>query len=111
MVDEIKYTMSRILEVSDKLYENNSESISDIIDELFKTINRIILKFVKDEGIYKSYGIEIPVEILIEQLKNFIEAYKQKDIIMLADTMRYEIYNALDYYKNILLEVGEAGYE
>lgn len=50
----------------------------------------------------KKWGIDVPQDILITQVKNFMEAYEKKDVLMLADTMKYEIYEALCYYKEIL---------
>jgi len=43
---------------------------------------------------------------LISQVKNFLEAFENKDSLMLADTLKYEIYEGLSYYKEVLLVTG-----
>lgn len=48
-------------------------------------------------------GEEFPMDILLQQLQNLDEAYTQKDEILLADTLEYEVSNALQVY----LEQGE----
>ena len=48
-------------------------------------------------------GREFPIDILLQQLQNLDEAYTQKDEVLLADTLEYEISNALQIY----LEQGE----
>ncbi len=48
-------------------------------------------------------GEEFPMDILLQQLQNLNEAYTQKDEVLLADTLEYEVSNALQVY----LELGE----
>ena len=48
-------------------------------------------------------GEEFPMDILLQQLQNLDEAYTQKDEILLADTLEYEVSNALQVY----MEQGE----
>ena len=43
------------------------------------------------------------MDILLQQLQNLDEAYTQKDEVLLADTLEYEVSNALQVY----LEQGE----
>lgn len=48
-------------------------------------------------------GEEFPMDILLQQLQNLNEAYTQKDEVLLADTLEYEVSNVLQVY----LEQGE----
>lgn len=48
-------------------------------------------------------GEEFPMDILLQQLQNLNEAYTQKDEVLLADTLEYEVSNAVQVY----LEQGE----
>lgn len=43
-------------------------------------------------------GEEFPMDILLQQLQNLDEAYTQKDEVLLADTLEYEVSNALQVY-------------
>ena len=43
-------------------------------------------------------GEEFPMDILLQQLQNLSEAYTQKDEVLLADTLEYEVSNALQVY-------------
>ena len=48
-------------------------------------------------------GETFPIDILLQQIQNLNEAYVQKDEVLLADTLEYEISNTLQIY----LEQGE----
>lgn len=48
-------------------------------------------------------GEDFPLDVVLQQIQNLNEAYTAKDEILLADTLEYEIKNALYIY----LEKGE----
>ena len=102
MIGEIEKLLERIDAVAVELYRNNIGAVAVELGEMFPKINQILLKLIGDSDAYEKVGIEVPQDILISQVKNFMEAYEKKDVLMLADTMKYEIYEALCYYKEIL---------
>lgn len=57
--------------------------------------------FAKTEE-YQRLGIEIPQEVILNQLKNLLEAVEMKDITQLLDCFEYEILETLRFYEEIL---------
>ncbi len=43
----------------------------------------------------------MPIDILIQQVKNWNESYIYKDIVMMADTIQYELMEAIEFYIQI----------
>ena len=54
-----------------------------------------------------TIDIEIPVQILLQQLQNLEISYRQRDIVVLADTFEYEVKESICFYIDILKEYGE----
>ena len=48
-------------------------------------------------------GEDFPIEVVLQQVQNLNEAYRARDEVLLADTLEYEVRNALEIY----LENGE----
>ena len=46
--------------------------------------------------------VEIPTDILLQQLANFDQFYRQGDIVQLADTLEYEMKGTISFYLEIL---------
>ena len=46
--------------------------------------------------------VEIPTDILLQQLENFEQFYQQGDIVQLADTLEYEMKESICFYLEIL---------
>jgi len=106
MTKEIDILLERISYISIELYKNNLIGVADEICEMFPKINQLLLKLIGDRDRYKEIGIEVPQNILISQVKNFLDAFENKDVLMLADTMKYEIYEGLSYYRELLTNTG-----
>lgn len=76
--------------------EHAAELLPDMIhifQELFAMADR------------RQEGIEIPVDVLEQQLENFEHSYRQRDIVQLADTLEYEILESICFYIEILKSV------
>lgn len=102
MIDEIDKLLERISSISTELYRNSLVDIADEMDGIFFEISQLLLRFIEDGIVYKEKGIDVPQDILIAQLKNFMDAFEKKDVLMLADSLKYEIYEGLGYYREIL---------
>ena len=107
MFSEIKILQEKISVIAEQLYQNDLVIANKGLAEVFPEINRIYLTFINDSEKYSEKGIDIPQDILISQMKNLIEAYESKDILMLADTLKYEIYNGLSFCDDVLNSLGK----
>lgn len=47
-------------------------------------------------------GVELPVEVLLQQLENVESAYVKKDMVLMADTLEYEVREGVCFYIEIL---------
>lgn len=50
----------------------------------------------------QTEDVEIPTDILLQQLANFEQFYRQGDIVQLADTLEYEMKETVSFYHEIL---------
>lgn len=75
-----------------------------IFSEVLTDINKMLAKLLDDIPKLCQYGINIPTDIVLKQLSNMLEAYENRDIIMMMDTLHYEISDTLQLYKEIIQE-------
>lgn len=53
---------------------------------------------------FKNTGIDIDEEIILQQVKNLNDAIQHKDMIELYDTLKFEVADTFDIYKEIQME-------
>ena len=102
MAGEMKDTLWIIEEMTLRLRQTSDDAwdyVNAPVQELVYKMTEIV-----DWAQQKiNEGEEFPMDILLQQLQNLDEAYTQKDEVLLADTLEYEVSNALQVY----LEQGE----
>ena len=54
---------------------------------------------------FKNVGIYIDEEIILQQVKNLNDAIQHKDLIELYDTLKYEVADTFEIYKEIQMEM------
>lgn len=101
MISKIDGLLEEIPRICEQLYQNDIINANQGMAKIFPEINRLYLDVINMRADYEAIGIDLPVEILISQLKNMLEAYEAKDVIMLADCLKYEIYEGLLYFRGI----------
>lgn len=102
MAGEIKDTIWIIEEMTLRL----RQASDDVWDYVNAHVQELVYKMTEivDWAQQKiNEGEEFPMDILLQQLQNLDEAYTQKDEVLLADTLEYEVSNALQVY----MEQGE----
>lgn len=75
----------------------------DIEDNL-KDIVEIYRDFIRRLPELKNAGLNIEEEIILQQIKNLNDAIQHKDMIELYDTLKYEVADAFDIYREIQME-------
>lgn len=97
MAGEIKDTIWIIEEMTLRLRQASDDAwdyVNVHVQELVYRMTEIV-----DWAQQKiNEGEEFPMDILLQQLQNLGEAYTQKDEVLLADTLEYEVSNALQVY-------------
>lgn len=101
IIDEVNSLKEELTSIGKGLMENKLNSVS-ALGEKTKDITKVYTVLLGDIEELHSMGVDIPSDILTTQLKNYIEAYKNCDIMMLTDCINFEILSTLDVYQDIL---------
>lgn len=107
--DDRKKQIANTLEKIDDIYKDICHTdYADADCKLNKEVTdivTIVTEFLKMSGLLLKYQIEIPESVILTQLHNLLDAFENKDYVMLADTLHYEISETLLFYKEILDEL------
>ena len=93
-------------DIAGMLYANNVSDAQQFIGDTVKNINNIYLEYINKADELRIQNIDVPADVLLLQMNNLMEAIDNKDIIMLADTMLYEIKEGLLFFIDIEKELG-----
>ncbi len=85
----------RLRQASDDVWDYVNAHVQELVYKMAEIVDWAQQKI--------NEGEEFPMDILLQQLQNLDEAYTQKDEVLLADTLEYEVSNALQVY----MEQGE----
>ena len=80
----------RLRQASDDAWDYVNAHVQELVYKMTEIVDWTQQKINKGE--------EFPMDILLQQLQNLGEAYTQKDEVLLADTLEYEVSNALQVY-------------
>lgn len=101
IIDEVISLQSTLQDLAKRLMRNEKNVVNDVMKES-NAISKVYTTFIGDAGELATMGVELPVDILMAQLKNYIEACQNCDIMMLTDCVNYEILDTLSIYREIL---------
>ena len=107
-IHKLKEYIKAAENISDMLYANDVSGAQKFIGETVNNVNNIYLEYINRADELRNRGIDIPVDILLSQMKNLMTAIDSKDIIMLADTMLYEIKEGMLFFIDVENELGGA---
>lgn len=79
----------------------NKENVFREVDGMIPAVTSFLSDFLSEEKEWGADGIDIVVDNVNQQIRNFEEAYINKDIVMMADTFEYEIMNTMELYIKI----------
>ena len=107
--DEKFSQLKLLLEIIDEVYTDicrtdyakAEEALNGKMQEIAQSMTELIGK----AEILLQYGVEVPKDIIVAQMNNLLEAYEQKDRILLADTLHFEIADTLKFYQEIIMAV------
>lgn len=104
-IDKFKEMKNRIEEVVRILLIDDRENINKV-DQLIKDMAPLLSDMVTHLLQLKQNGVDIPIEIVMTQMENLKNSYANKDMVLLADVLQYEIGDTIDFYIEILKEIG-----
>ena len=95
-IDKIEQIVEALRQVKEYVWNSVNTEIN-IITEIF-------MRLIEKAQIIIDEGGEFPIDIVLQQIKNFNEALNMKDEILMADTLQYEIVNTMYVYLELLEE-------
>lgn len=101
---EIEEVIALVQSAYLKLCKDASEGFSyfkKIVTRLSDTMSEILDNAPR----IKELGVDFPTEIVLQQVQNMAEACEKSDVVLLADTLCYEIKETLLFYAEILQEM------
>lgn len=98
----VQSLVEREKEIILKLRQNKKQCLEQAAESLPDMVNIFQELFAFALADRKSEGIEIPIDILEQQLENLEHFYCQRDIVQLADTLEYEMLESVYFYLEIL---------
>lgn len=107
-IQKLKEYVKAAENISDMLYANDVSGAQKFIGQTVNNVNNTYLGYINRADELRNRGIDIPVDILLSQMKNLMTAIDSKDIIMLADTMLYEIKEGMLFFIDVENELGGA---
>lgn len=105
--DNIDLIIKNVEECANYLYANNIDKAQNILGNMIQDINGIYLHYINNAREYTKYEIEIPVQVLLSQMQNLIDAIDNKDILQMADSLWYEIKEGLLFFNEIENELAK----
>lgn len=108
-IEEINQIVNSIEKVNTEIYLGNYGKAFIMTGEMLKEISEIMQDLIKYIPTLAECGIDIPIEVVMQQLNNLMQAYENKDSMMLWDTLNYEIKDTFEYYIEIVKEFEEQG--
>ena len=108
IIEKVRNVLVRTDGIYEMLCKNNTNSAMKAINQIMPELNEIIMKLISEIPYYRKQGVDLPEDVILAQLQNLLEAFEHSDIVMLADTLKYELTATLKVYEEILVQL-EAG--
>ena len=99
-IEELKELRTKIENILVGLRQNRDRimnQVNEVIPEISLFLNDVLNECLEQKDNNKN----LPIDILIQQVKNWNESYIYKDIVMMADTIQYELMEAIEFYIQI----------
>lgn len=96
--------IGELKELSEIFYKDQEKEAFAKLAQMIKIINQVMVEFIDKIPEYNEKGADIPVDVVLTQLNNFVEAMKYKDTVMLGDCIKYELVESISLYRELLME-------
>ncbi len=106
MENEIQDAIKKIDDFVIALYKDYKSAIKNI-NNIVSIVNDIISRLLNQIEYYKAQGEEIDTNIIIQQLNNLLQGIQYNDQILIADTLKYEIIESMNMYRDLVLAYGK----
>lgn len=97
--------IAKVLEKIEREDCLNEEETFASLEGYLQEIISVYMALIGDLPEYKKMGIDLPEEVILQQVKNLDEAVQYHDLIKLYDTLKYEVQDTFNLYKEIKIEM------
>lgn len=98
VVGEMKLVSDKLLCCDEHAYKEFEKYCADWMNVINQVLTDLLL--------WHENMTEIPLDVIYQQIQNLENALKTKDDFMLADTLKYELSNVLNYYLELVEDDG-----
>lgn len=105
MKDKIEQVEKAICEVNqtyDLIWQGEGGMAINQFSRQVTMIGKILQELISNIPALDEAGVQLPVDVIMQQMHNLTDALQYKDEVRLADTLRYEIGETLNVYLEIL---------
>lgn len=99
-IQKVERLSEKLQKVILELRQNQEHAVAHTAEMLPELVQIFQALFGMAE--VQTKEVEIPTDILLQQLENFEQFYHQGDIVQLADTLEYEMKETVAFYLEIL---------
>lgn len=96
-IEEIKKLKIKVENILIGLRQNKDRimnQVNEVVPEISSFLNEILNESEKT----KKSENKFLIDMLVPQIKNWSESYVYKDIVMMADTIQYELMVTMKFY-------------
>lgn len=108
MSEKVRY-IEEILKKIDDIYillcQGDKKEGFEKFNSLINELTNILSEILDGKEIFSRLEVKFPEEVIIQQINNLADAIENKDVILLTDTLNYEIKNTLLFYIDVINEL------
>ena len=104
-IEEIEEIIEEINKFYIGICQGKGEYVNNELATALPKITKYMTELVQVVIKIKEYGVDIPVEVLTQQMSNLLDGYDHMDYMQIADTLHYEITDSMRLYIEIIEEL------
>lgn len=97
---DVKELITKVTDLTENMFKQEN-NIYDNVRKIIPDMQNVYQVFIGLIPSLNSIGMEIDMEVILQQLKNLSLSIENRDKVMLFDTLNYEIKNTLLLYDEI----------
>ena len=101
-IEQVEKAICEVNQIYDLIWQGEGEMAINQFSRQVTMIGKILQELISNIPALDEAGVQLPVDIIMQQMNNLTDALQYKDEVMLADTLRYEIGETLNVYLEIL---------
>lgn len=93
-MDEKKDLIEKLIRISDCLIQNEVSECAEELTDLAPKLVALPVEFLQQA---EQKKVSVPSEEILKRIRNFTDAFNRGDVVALADSLRYEMTDLIQY--------------